>query len=128
MLKAFSKVFHKAHGAADEPQSGTRALEDGGRPVAKRVLERHHPAELGLGTGDAHGGPPRRNGGGGGGYSRPRALDVGVRPARDPGKRISLQHRMEQQMQPRLHLKGPAQGIDGRFPLTSDNIEWHMRM
>ncbi|KAJ2814943.1 hypothetical protein IWW50_006977, partial [Coemansia erecta] len=35
---------------------------------------------------------------------------------------------MEQQMQPRLHLKGPAQGIDGRFPLTSDNIEWHMRM
>ncbi|KAJ2499784.1 hypothetical protein GGH96_003217 [Coemansia sp. RSA 1972] len=127
MLKAFSKVFHKSQGAADEAHSGTRELDGGGHPVAKRVLERHRPAELGLDAGDARGESPRRNGGSGSGYPRPHALDIGMRPAREPGKRASLQHRMEQ-MQPRLHLKGPAQGVDGRFPLSSDNIEWHMRM
>ncbi|KAJ1965306.1 hypothetical protein GGI12_000866, partial [Dipsacomyces acuminosporus] len=32
------------------------------------------------------------------------------------------------QMQPRLHLKSPPPGSDGKFALTSDNIEWHLRL
>ncbi|KAI9477369.1 hypothetical protein LPJ78_001796 [Coemansia sp. RSA 989] len=132
MLKAFSKVFHKSHGAADEPQAVTRGAESDSQLPSKRVLERHRPAELGLGSvagpGDRNSSSPRRNGGSGNRYSRPHALDVGMRPVKDPGKRASLQQRMEQHMQPRLHVKGPAQGSDGRFPLTSDNIDWHLRM
>ncbi|KAJ2162657.1 hypothetical protein GGF46_000530 [Coemansia sp. RSA 552] len=111
----------------------------GGQPAAKRVLERRHPAELGLsGAGAAvvHGSEThtsavlRRNGANG--QQQPhlqtREASANYRATKESGKRASLQYRVEQQMQPRLHLKGSAQGADGRFPLTTDNVDWHLRM
>ncbi|KAJ2713423.1 galactokinase, partial [Coemansia spiralis] len=122
MLKAFTKVFHKSH---DPPEE---------QPAARRVLERHRPAELGLGSAgqaarvpDARAqGAPRRVGAGS--YA-PLPPPMGAQPTKDAGQHTSLQYRMEQQqVLPRLHVKAPASGPDGGFPLTAENLEWHLRM
>ncbi|KAJ2722887.1 hypothetical protein GGI07_003014 [Coemansia sp. Benny D115] len=116
MLKAFSKVFHKTspqHGTSEEPvkAGSTPGLGvDGGAVLSRGGLE------LGGGPGS----PRRRNAG--------EENQQPSRQAIEPSRRMSLQRRVEQQMQPRLHVKSPAPGVDGRFALTSDNIEWHLRM
>ncbi|KAJ1842203.1 hypothetical protein LPJ70_003915 [Coemansia sp. RSA 2708] len=120
MLKAFSKVFHKSQDA-DE----ARVAGDDGAAGPRRVLERQRAGDVGAG---AAGGAGEARRSGGGGYPRSPALDVGMRAGKEAGRRAGLAQRKEQALAPRLHLRGPAQGVDGRFPLTSDNIEWHMRM
>ncbi|PIA14694.1 hypothetical protein COEREDRAFT_10121 [Coemansia reversa NRRL 1564] len=134
MLKAFSKVFHKAQGVADEPTRSTTTEHPGGGPpsATKRVLERHRPVETGLGNGGADSremevhaprSPPHRSG-----FVQASMPDAGVQTATELTKRVSLQHRIGQQVQPRLHLRAPPPGTDGRFQLTRSNIEWHLRM
>ncbi|KAJ1726841.1 hypothetical protein LPJ61_004926, partial [Coemansia biformis] len=135
MLKAFSKVFHKSHdppGDPPAPRGAAQVRTAEGPPPARRVLERHQPAELGL---DGSGSPARAKGaprrGGASSYPHPRP-HMGAHPTKEFVRRTSLQYRMEQQqqqqMQPRLHVKGPAQNPDGGFPLTAENLEWHLRM
>ncbi|KAJ2456444.1 hypothetical protein GGF42_003239, partial [Coemansia sp. RSA 2424] len=71
---------------------------------------------------------PRRNAaevGASGAHAQTPALG----PIASSAKRTSVLQRSEQHpLQPRLHLKGPAPGVDGRFALTADNIEWHLRL
>ncbi|KAJ2617590.1 hypothetical protein H4S08_000231 [Coemansia sp. RSA 1365] len=134
MLKAFSKVFHKAQGVADEPTRSTTTEQPGGGPLpaTKRVLERQRPVETGLGSGGADSremevhasrSPLHRSG-----FVQAAVPDAGVQTATELTKRVSLQHRIGQQVQPRLHLRAPPPGTDGQFQLTRNNIEWHLRM
>ncbi|KAJ1722097.1 hypothetical protein LPJ53_003466 [Coemansia erecta] len=134
MLKAFSKVFHKSQGHADEQLKGGPAhvqvsgaalqQPDTPQPNLRRTPERqNYPAESGAAY------LQRRNAGE---DAQPRAFvpeGGGGRPP-EPSRRVSLQKRIEQQLQPRLHMKSPgsSQSADGRFALTADNIEWHLRM
>ncbi|KAJ2803845.1 hypothetical protein H4R21_001874, partial [Coemansia helicoidea] len=120
MLKAFSKVF-KSHDPPDES------------PAPRRVLERHRPAELGLGGAGQAARPadartqssPHRPGASN--YPH-QPLAMGAQATKEATRRTSLQYRMEQQQQvPRLHIKAPAPGPDGGFPLTAENLEWHLR-
>ncbi|KAJ1666940.1 hypothetical protein IW140_003358 [Coemansia sp. RSA 1813] len=153
MLKAFSKVFHKTppQGAPDDlqPEDFAHAqVTADPRQHIKRAsgirLRQQTPNSAGLGIhsptvpqNSTGGGQivvvsPNRNpgssGGGGGRLAWPHMTE-GAYPAGQPNKRVSLHHRMEQQLvQPRLHVKGPGQGTDGRFALTKDNLDWHLRM
>ncbi|KAJ1999619.1 hypothetical protein GGI04_004306 [Coemansia thaxteri] len=122
MLKAFSKVFHKSHG---EQPADTAA--DGQAPQ-KRVLERHHAVGAGRAADVSHSlTSPRRAGGEA--LARLAAVGPAASPSNEAGKRTSVLQRAEHHSpQPRLHLKGPAPGVDGRFLLTADNIEWHLRL
>ncbi|KAJ2804055.1 hypothetical protein H4S07_004315, partial [Coemansia furcata] len=134
MLKAFSKVFHKSQGPHDEQLAD--AMPDAHPPQAKqplkRTLERRQVSATGQDAAGAAGvlslASPRRNAaevGAGGAHIQTPALGPTVSPAR----RTSVQQRPEHNaLQPRLHLKGPAPGVDGRFALTADNIEWHLRL
>ncbi|KAJ2899033.1 hypothetical protein IWW38_001147 [Coemansia aciculifera] len=129
MLKAFTKVFHKSQGPNDEQlASGTpNSQQQPEKPALKRTIERRHPSAsskdaagvLGLTS-------PRRNAAEvGSAHAQAQALGAATSPA----KRTSVLQRSEQHpLQPRLHLKGPAPGVDGRFALTADNIEWHLRL
>ncbi|KAJ2797941.1 hypothetical protein H4R20_005003 [Coemansia guatemalensis] len=67
--------------------------------------------------------PPHRSG-----FVQTAAPEAGVQTATELTKRMSLQYRIGQQVQPRLHLRAPPPGTDGRFQLTRNNIEWHLRM
>ncbi|KAJ2099626.1 hypothetical protein IW146_009737, partial [Coemansia sp. RSA 922] len=98
----------------------------------KRTLERRQASASGHDAVGAAGvlslTSPRRNAaevGAGGAHIQTPALG----PIASPAKRTSVQQRAEHNpLQPRLHLKGPAPGVDGRFALTADNIEWHLRL
>ncbi|KAJ2740884.1 hypothetical protein GGI20_005560, partial [Coemansia sp. BCRC 34301] len=132
MLKAFTKVFHKSQGPHDEQL--TNGTLDAHQPPAKqppkRVLERRHPSASGQ---DADGilsllPSPRRNAAEAGASSA-HVQTPALGPIASPAKRTSVLQRSEKHPpQPRLHLKGPAPGVDGRFALTADNIEWHLRL
>ncbi|KAJ2855236.1 hypothetical protein J3B02_002279 [Coemansia erecta] len=137
MLKAFSKVFHKTQGSPDEQLKGGAAhgqvsgaqLQPTAPPpehALRHTSERVHVAGLGVDVSSL--GSQRRNAGEDS-QPRPFVVDGGMRSAKEPSRRVSLQQRIEQQIQPRLHMKSPTQGTtDGRFALTADNIEWHLRM
>ncbi|KAI9502841.1 hypothetical protein BX070DRAFT_153363 [Coemansia spiralis] len=154
MLKAFSKVFHKTppqdtspdghspgdfvHAQATESQN-LSALQQGAKRASGLQQRQQHPAGLGIQNpqpmqaGLTNISSPNRTTTNGARLAWPLASDAAVAsaayPAGEHNKRISLHHRMEQQLvQPRLHLKGSAHGVDGRFALTSDNIEWHLRL
>ncbi|KAJ1938799.1 hypothetical protein EC988_007482, partial [Linderina pennispora] len=129
MLKAFSRVFHKTQSHEDgiEGQS-LPTNEPNGVPDqhgGQRVLERKQPAGLGVpraagkGVGSPRSGNhhhPHSS------YARPLAKDIAAAyGGKDLPRRTSFQ-------QPKLHMKGPPPGSDGTYPLTSDNIEWHLRM
>ncbi|KAJ1806578.1 hypothetical protein LPJ56_006363, partial [Coemansia sp. RSA 2599] len=136
MLKAFSKVFHKTQGSPDEQLKGGAAhgqvsgaqLQPAAAPpqhTLRHTSERVHVVGLGV---DANSLGSQRRNAGEDSQPRPLAADSGVRPAKEPSRRVSLQQRIEQQIQPRLHMKSPTQSTDGRFALTADNIDWHLRM
>ncbi|KAJ2846521.1 hypothetical protein GGI22_006229, partial [Coemansia erecta] len=148
MLKAFSKVFHKTppHGATDDLQpedfvhaqvttnpprqhikrtSGLRLRQQNQNPAGLGIHSPTAPQSSGQ---NAVVSPNRNTDSGGGRLAWPHMTEAAY-PAGQPNKRVPMQHRMEQPVvQPRLHVKGPAQGTDGRFALTKDNLEWHMRM
>ncbi|KAJ2786959.1 hypothetical protein GGI15_001120 [Coemansia interrupta] len=132
MLKAFTKVFHKSQGHGDEQLKGGAAqvqvsgatLQPAEAPTShlqRLAVERQNSADVS--------GNLRRNAGE---EAQARGFvpeQGGGRPA-EASRRVSLQKRIEQQLQPRLHMKSPSasQAADGRFALTADNIEWHLRM
>ncbi|KAJ2860740.1 hypothetical protein GGH94_005332 [Coemansia aciculifera] len=134
MLKAFSKVFHKSQGPHDEQPAAAApdAHQSQAKQPVKRTLERRQASASGHDAAGAAGvlnlTSPRRNAaevGAGGAHVQTPALG----PIASPAKRTSVQQRPEHNpLQPRLHLKGPAPGVDGRFALTADNIEWHLRL
>ncbi|KAJ2517520.1 hypothetical protein H4217_003917 [Coemansia sp. RSA 1939] len=152
MLKAFSKVFHKTppQGAPDdlrlqpEDLAHAHVTEDARNNISRGSgarLRQQNPHSSGLGIHSAMApqntatnalagavSPNRNAPGGGSRLAWPHVAEDSYPPGL-PNKRASLHRRMEQQLvQPRLHVKGPAQGTDGRFPLTKDNLEWHLRM
>ncbi|KAJ2592214.1 hypothetical protein H4R99_006483, partial [Coemansia sp. RSA 1722] len=120
MLKAFSKVFHKTQGSPDEQLKGGAAhghasgvpLQPAAtppQPVPRHTSERVQAAGLGVDVSSL--GSQRRNAGEDN-LPRPFAADGGMRSAKEPSRRVSLQQRIEQQIQPRLHMKSPSQGTD----------------
>ncbi|KAJ2014127.1 hypothetical protein GGI06_003638 [Coemansia sp. S85] len=133
MLKAFSKVFHKAQGPHDEQLAAAPdALQPSAKQPLKRALERRQassPSQDAAGAAGVLGLiSPRRNAAEVG-ASGAHVVSPGLGPIASPAKRTSIQQRPEHSMlQPRLHLKSPAPGVDGRFALTADNIEWHLRL
>ncbi|KAJ2555268.1 hypothetical protein EV175_002314 [Coemansia sp. RSA 1933] len=154
MLKAFSKVFHKTppQGAPDDPPpedfTHAQVTTDSSRQHITRASgirlrqQNPSPSAAGLGihsptvpqnsigsTQNAVVSPNRNMGGGGGARLAWPHMTEAAYPAGQPNKRVSMQHRIEQHVvQPRLHVKGPAQGTESRFALTKENLEWHMRM
>ncbi|KAJ2493870.1 hypothetical protein IWW37_000256 [Coemansia sp. RSA 2050] len=134
MLKAFSKVFHKAQGPHDEQLAAAAPdpLQPSAKQPLKRALERRQASSPSQDAAGAVGvlglTSPRRNAAEVG-VSGAHVISPALGPIASPAKRTSIQQRPEHSvLQPRLHLKSPAPGVDGRFALTADNIEWHLRL
>ncbi|KAJ1898905.1 hypothetical protein LPJ66_002461 [Kickxella alabastrina] len=136
MLKAFSKVFHKSVSSPEEQSkhgpTNTQVVgahQSTAQQTTKKTSDAHQTAGFLVDSAVSRGGDgiglstPCRNAGDGG-QGRPYAQEANARHTSEAFGRAPTQ----QHVQPRLHMKPPAQGVDGRLPLTNDNLEWHLRM